>query len=307
MDYFKIVDNSIIEKNILKTKQGLNIPIYVNFTTWAKRDHCVMEMLTNFSKQTVTPTKIICWLSIKEYHHTIPITIQKCLDCKLIDEVRWVRGNTYVHKRWEALKYYSDCYNIMIDDDIYYPEDYIEKLIAYSLSYPDTIVCYYCRQNDYHNGTYGSLPYSDGASLKNSFLSGLSCIPPHLYPIEALHHQLKRTIYCQICDDSWNNAWFLKYKIPIVGIHPWHDSCLKNIPNTQQVGIYKTVNRVSVNGINRKYRTFVDALICVGATDIAEQLWPQIDIHHCRTSLYHLIKNHLRTAYYQLINKRHNT
>jgi len=298
-----IVDRQVIDANIIKAKQGIGVPIYVHFTTWVKRDHCVKEMLTHFAKQTVAPTKIICWLSIKEYHHHIPDTIQECLKYKLLDEVRWVHGNTYGHKRWEAFKYYADGYNILIDDDLYYPEDYIEKLIAYSLSYPGSVVCYYCRESDYVNGEYHALPFNGGASLKNSFLSGMSCIPPHLYPSEALRHRLKRTLFCTMCDDSWNSAWFLKYKIPIAGVYPWQDTCLNPIPNTQQDGIYQTVNRVTINGVMRKYRTFVDALVCIGATDIAEQLWPQIDIAHCHTSTYQLIKNYLK-QYFHLKRRR---
>jgi len=284
-----LVDKDVIASNLSKVRQGIDTPIYVHFTTWVKRDHFVKEMLTHFSKQTVRPTKIICWLSKREYHHTIPATLQECLTAKLMDEVRWVSGNTYGHKRWEAIKYYSDCYNIMIDDDLYYPEDYIEKLIAYSLSYPGCAVCYYSRENNYEDGVDTPLPFDGGPTFRTTFLGGMTCIAPHLYPKEALRHRLKRRLYCEKCDDSWNKAWSLRYRIPIVGCYPWIDGCLDCIPDTQEVGIYETTNHKKYKGIYRDYYTFVNALICAKATDIAEQIWPKININKYKASFIRML------------------
>lgn len=286
-----IIDNSVIEANIHKVRQGIDVPIYVNFTTWVKRDCYVKEMLTHFAKQTVSPTKITCWLSIKEYNHIIPPSIQECLDSKLIDEIRWVKGNTYCHKRWEAVKYYSDGYIIMIDDDLYYPTDYIEKLIAYSLSYPNAVTCYYTRKLDFINGDCSVIPYTGDASLKNSFLSGLSCFSPHSYPSRALRHPLKRRIFCEKCDDAWIKAWLLRYKIPIVGCNAWRDDCLNPIENTQDDGIYETVNSAIINGVGKEYYNLVDAIVCAGATSVAEQIWPEINIKRFRTTTGQVLKS----------------
>ena len=129
-----MAENEIIERMKEKLQSDFSTPVYVNFTTWRKRDKYVPKMLSHFSRQTFKPTKIICWLSKSEYHHILPQSIQECLDRHLLDEVRWVSGNTYCHKRWETFRYHGDGYNLMIDDDIYYPEDYIETLLAYSLA-----------------------------------------------------------------------------------------------------------------------------------------------------------------------------
>ena len=128
-----MTENETVERMRQSLREGFSTPVYVNFTTWKKREMVVPTMLSHFSHQTFKPTKIICWLSISEYHHTIPQHVQECLDNHLLDEVRWVRGNTYCHKRWEAFKYYGDGYNLMIDDDLYYREDYVATLPAYSL------------------------------------------------------------------------------------------------------------------------------------------------------------------------------
>jgi hypothetical protein len=148
-----MTDNETVKRMRQSLREGFSTPVYVNFTTWKKREMFVPTMLSHFSHQTFKPTKIICWLSISEYHHTIPQHVQECLDNHLLDEVRWVRGNTYCHKRWEAFKYYGDGYNLMIDDDLYYPEDYVETLLAYSLAYPRTVVCYYGRRSIYKQGS----------------------------------------------------------------------------------------------------------------------------------------------------------
>lgn len=41
--------------------------VYVNFTTYPKRESSAVKMLTHFKKQLIKPDKIICWLAADEY------------------------------------------------------------------------------------------------------------------------------------------------------------------------------------------------------------------------------------------------
>ena len=282
-----MVDNEIISNIKKNLRNGFSTPVYVNFTTWKRRDMFVPTMLSHFSRQTFKPTKIICWLSTSEYHHTIPQPIQECLDRQLLDEVRWVRGNTYCHKRWDAFKYYGDGYNLMIDDDFYYPDDYIETLLAYSLAYPRTVVCYYGRRTVYQYGQWLYETYVPEPAQQNEFYSGLSCFAPGLLPTDVLRHKWLRTVYCRKCDDSWVKAWLIKYDIPVIGCQIWQMGCFDVIKDAQPVGIWETYSKKNKThrGVINKYTTMCDALYHIGAVREGERVWPQMNITRYRTTL----------------------
>ena len=280
-----MTDNETVERMRQSLREGFSTPVYVNFTTWKKRDRFVPIMLSHFSHQTFKPTKIICWLSSSEYHHTIPQSVKECLDNHLLDEVRWVRGNTYCHKRWEAFIHHPDGYNLLIDDDLYYPEDYVETLLAYSLAYPCTVVCYYGRRTIYQQGLWTYETYKPQPAHQNEFYSGLSCFPPHLLPPDALRHRWKRTLYCRKCDDSWIKAWLIKYDIPVIGCRIWYKGCFNPIEDTQSVGIWETISSVKDHTVIKKYTTLCDALYHLGVTQKGERVWPEMNIARYRTTL----------------------
>ena len=279
----QVTDTETIENAKEKLHNDFSTPVYVHFTTWKERDRFVPEMLSYFSQQTFKPTKIVCWLSISEYHHTVPPSVQDCLDRHLLDEVRWVKGNTYCHKRWEAFKYFADGYNIMIDDDIYYPPDHVELLLAYSLAYPRTVVCYYGHRSVYQHGHWTYEPFQPGPAHQNELYSGACCFAPGLLPPQVLRYRWKRTLYCRRCDDSWVKAWLIKSDIPVVGCKPWRLGIYNVIDNTQANGIWETINKVKHRGVIQKYTTFCDALYHIGAAQAGERVWPDIDISRYRT------------------------
>ena len=276
-----------------KLHDGFSTPVYVHFTTWKKRDSCVPEVLSYFSQQTFKPTRIVCWLSISEYRHRIPQSIQECLDRHLLDEVRWVRGNTYCHKRWEAFKYFGDGYNVMIDDDIYYPPDHVETLLTYSLAYPRTVVCYYGRRSTYSHGVWDCEPYRLEPSHQNEMYSGACCFAPGLLPKGVLRYRWKRTLYCRRCDDSWVKAWLIKSDIPLLGCKEWYNGCYHVLEDTQSVGIWATTSALRYHGVLKKYQMLCDALYHIGAVREGEQVWPGMEIARYRSTLRTWLTMHL--------------
>ena len=258
--------------------------IIVNFTTWKQRDWCCEEMLTHFSKQTKKPDQIICWLSTEEYNNVIPNNIQKCLDKGLLTKVMWVNKNIYGHKRWEALKYFYNSYNIFIDDDLYYPYDFIEQLITLSNKYDNKVIsCYYGRTFNYKNGQRLKLEYRNYPSFLNALYSGLCCIPPMLFPLESFNYKNLRDKYCLKCDDSWITGWLIKNKIPIVSYTVWLQDSLKEIPDTRKTGIWTTYNSKKINGTIQKYINLVNVFKILNIEDIAKKLWPNININKFTT------------------------
>ena len=119
-------------------------PLIVTLTTWKKRDKYVIKMLENLKQQTKKPDKVILFLSEEEYDKTIPKHLLMARDTGIVDEILFVKGNTYAHKRWEILKNYSNCYIASVDDDIYYPKNHLQLLYEKTAVW-FTIIKYFCQ------------------------------------------------------------------------------------------------------------------------------------------------------------------
>ena len=262
-----------------------NKKVVVSFTTWKQRDMYVEEMLTCFQQQTLKPYKIICWIAKDEYEGKIPDTLQKCLDKKLLSEIRWVDKNIYGHKRYEIFKdpEFENCYIATIDDDLYYPINHLENLLEISVKHPDCVCSYFSRTVNYVHGFRKLEPF-ENTNIKNEIYSGLSLYPPHVFPIESFKYEDLRNKYCLKCDDSWINAWLKKKNIKVTVFEEWHDKCLNTIEGTVEGGIWNTHNNIKINGnIIQLYYNRMTALKCIGAEDITKKLWPECDIDKYNT------------------------
>ena len=258
--------------------------VIVNFTTWKDRDWCCEEMLTHFSKQTRKPDHIICWLSNDEYNGIIPSNIQKCLDKCILTDVMWVDKNIYGHKRWDAMKYFNNAYNIFIDDDLYYPVDFVEQLIKLCNKHDNKVVaCYYGRSVNYNNGKRITMDFKNYPSFLNTLYSGLCCFPPNLFPLESFNYTNIRDKYSLRCDDSWVNGWLIKKKIKVAGYEAWTPESLKEIPDSKQNSVWTTYNSKKVNGTIQKYINLVNVFKILHIEDLAKKVWPNININKFAT------------------------
>lgn len=280
----QLFDNLINKKRIFR-KIDKNDKIIVNFTTWTKRDMYIPFLLKYFKNQTLYPDEIICWLSEDEYHGIIPKSIQYCLDNNLLTDVKFVKGNIYGHKRYETFKYNLDAYNILIDDDLYYPIDYVESLYKACKEYPDDVICYYSRHEIYkHNGVRSFTDVDKDASFGNRYFSGLAAFSPYLFPMESFKYSNLRDKYCQKCDDSWVNGWLFKKNIKVRAVKNWGKySPLNVIGSTQEDGIYETHNGLKINGIMQASINIANAVTVTNTQNIAKEIWPDFNIDEVTT------------------------
>lgn len=259
--------------------------IIVNITTWTKRDKFLRIVLEHFQKQTLKPNHIILWLSIDEYP-TIPSHIQKLKSDGLINAIKTTKRNIYCHKRWCALRSFPNAYNIMIDDDIFYPEDFIQTL--YSLAKKHNCVsCYWTEEVEYSGITLGKRGFTPNVpSHYNRLLSGLTCIPPNLIKQDEFFRYNKlRDLYVEKCDDSWVKAWLLYFNIKIVGAHEWEGKVPCTVPDTQDFALWRNWNcKKASNGVQRKINNFatsIDILQNIYHKNLIDKLWPEFDIKKC--------------------------
>lgn len=102
--------------------------LIVSLTSFPARIEYVWQVIECMLRQTICPQKVILWLS-KEQFPTIdelPISLRKRIND--VFEIRLVEGDIRSHKKYYyAIKEFASCKLFLVDDDIYYPTDIIER------------------------------------------------------------------------------------------------------------------------------------------------------------------------------------
>ena len=269
-----------IKKKYNKSYDDLfNAPIYINITTWPKRDKFLPIMLESIKNQTLKPDKIILWLSEEEYDkNNIPTHIQECLDTGKLSEIQWVKRNIFCHKRYETFKFNSNCYNLFVDDDIIYPKTYIEELYKLSKNNQDCIAVYCSSSIEYNGNKIIKQKVNLSPSHKNAFMGGLSCFPPYSFPKEALNKNIDlRDQYVSKCDESWIKPFLIKHDKKIIALKQFDSNLLPTIKDSQNNSMWET-NKQLVNGIRIKEKNLFNSIKITNTEKLFKQIWPNIMI-----------------------------
>ena len=278
-DEHAIIQKYILEKYKKTYDEMFDAQIIVNITTWKKREHCLYKMLSNLKKQTLKANKIILWLSEEEYDKTkLSLNIQKCVNDNLITDIQWVKKNTKGHKRYECFKYYNDCYNILLDDDILYKPTFIKELINESKKNQNCITVYSSYGVEYSGVHITRTQYYKEPSHKNNFIAGRCCFPPYIFPLDAYNDEELRNEYVINCDESWYRPFFIKHNIKINVIHQWDNTHYPTIDDSQNDCLWNINGRVYDNGIREKERNFYNAIKITHTENLCKKIWSDIGI-----------------------------
>ena len=175
------------------------------------------------TKQTLKPDEIHLWLSIEEFPNKekdLPIDLLSVLNINNVF-LHWLSKNTYVHKRHEIFKQTTDDdYVFLIDDDVRYSDDLIQKVMETHNKFPNCIICYNRYPEHKYNGRriiYGPEINEIEPAINKVRWCGQSMIPSKLYPKEILDnkHQEVRNKTSPISDECWFQPWTVFYDIPI--------------------------------------------------------------------------------------------
>ena len=122
----------------------------VSFTSFPARISNVWQVVECMLHQTYLPEKIILWLSMEQFPSED--FVPESLRCRRSDrfDIRFVEGDIRSHKKYYyVLKEFPESFIFLIDDDIYYPTDLIEKSWKAHLAYPNRVICNYGYQIRY--------------------------------------------------------------------------------------------------------------------------------------------------------------
>ncbi len=121
----------------------LNSDIIVSLTTYPARINTVWSTIASLLNQTYKPAKVLLYLSIEQFKDE-----EKQLPTNLLSlkkrglEIRFVEDDLKPHKKYYyALRDFPNKKVITADDDIFYPENHIEKFVAAAQKFPNAVIC----------------------------------------------------------------------------------------------------------------------------------------------------------------------
>ena len=195
--------------------------IIASMTSFPARIKLVPKAYKHFiTTQTMKCDKYVLWLSRAEFEgekSARDLGLSELVSMGL--EIHWCDENSRIHIRHNSIKLWPNDYNIMIDEDIYYPKTFTQELIYYSKKYPNTVISYFAGFEIFTGYIKFDLPRFRFPSIRNKFNGGLVCFPPNTYPQSCFKYEEIRDKACPLHDETWVNL-FLKYEgTKVYGIH----------------------------------------------------------------------------------------
>lgn len=205
---FKI--SSFCTSGVTKTKR--NPQLIVSLTSYPKRMNFIKYSLYSLMTQNLKPDKIVLWLAEEEFPNgldDIPDDVLKFTKWGL--EIMWCENIKSYKKLIPSLREFPDDLIVTVDDDIFLPKDWLEKLYSGYLKSPNDIICQRARNISFNSD--GSLDsynnwrlFTNGAS--SSFLNFLTGGAGTLYPPDSLDLNIFDGDLFMELSPSSDDVWF---------------------------------------------------------------------------------------------------
>lgn len=184
-----------------------------SLTSFPARIDEIWVCIETIFRQTVKADEIVLWLATPQFpEHQIPDSLQRCVKKGLT--IRWVDEDLRSHKKYYyALQEYKDANIVLLDDDLYYPDQLLENLVAMSERHPNSICATRVHKMIYSDGQLN--PYKKWVHNYNSrkeqassdyfFTSGAGTLmPTGIMPQDTFNKEVFKDI-CFYADDVWLN------------------------------------------------------------------------------------------------------
>lgn len=311
--YIKMRDNEHkLIREYIKTKYNktysdlLDAKLFVNITTYPLRDMYLPLMLENLKKQTKKPDKIILWLSEEEYDKSnIPLHIQKCLNNKLLTEIRWTEKNIYCHKRHEVFKTDNDVYNVFMDDDLLYENTYLETIYNSAKKHSNCVTTMAAVERGFVGSKQLSNKIKEKQSVKNTIMGGLSCVPPYVFPLESFKYTTIRDECAKKCDETWLQCWCIITDTKVNAIKNRPEYNLHTIGNSQSTALWNENKQMETKNLTFKNVMFIKTAYKLGIIPKIKEIFPKFYIDNEITKIIPEILEQYKNQQ-QLVAKKEN-
>ena len=226
-------------------KYGLNEKsnIIISLTTFPERVNSVwITINTLLNQKNVKPKKIILWLAEEQFpEHKLPHNLTKLISRGV--EIRYCEDLKPHKKYYFAMKEFKEDIIITVDDDVFYPENFVELLLQGSNKYPNTIICNWAHKITFDNeGEFNKYNLWKNSVDELSILTvpigcGGVLYPPNLLNKELFNiYELKKlALYT---DDLWLKCMEVKNNILAININK-ENIIFFNIIKTQRYSLWK--------------------------------------------------------------------
>lgn len=211
--FFDYINKKEIDLKLNGTKKDYvdeNSDIIVSLTSFPERINEVPYCIYSLLNQNLKPKKVVLWLASEEFpnkENDLPSQLLDFLDYGF--DIMWCDNLKSFKKLIPSLKEFHSNIIVTADDDVFYPNNWLESLYNKYLLNLDSIICTRCRKIKIKDNTldkYETWLLSQD-SEKPSFLNLMTGIGGVLYPPNSLNinvfdYDLAKKL-CPNADDMW--------------------------------------------------------------------------------------------------------
>lgn len=247
------INSSRPKSNVLNDKYREGGKVVISLTSFPKRIHFAHKSIQSIMNQTYKPDLILLCLSQTEFpkkEEDLPNNLLVLTNYGL--KIVWTTDNLRSYKKLiPALQLYPKDIIVTADDDLYYPVDWLDNLIASYKQHPEDIHCHLITRISYENKKLKVVPrsekYINQASYNNKILGGSGTLyPPGTLSEEILNIE-KFMKLAPTSDDLWFWGAALKNRTKI----RWISNHMKKIYHVEWSQEAHTLT--SVNDKGEKY------------------------------------------------------
>lgn len=221
--------------------------IIVSLTSYPRRIMTVAPVIDSLLHQSLKPDMVILWLAEEEFpqkEHSLPKRLRKYIKFGL--QIKWCENLKSYKKLIPALLEYPDDIIVTADDDIRYPENWLEILYIAHLIHSNEILCHYAYQPHFEGQFTKSFPKiikTPGVLTDTQIIGsgGGALFPPH-----SLYKDITQTkLFNKIAphnDDYWIWAMAKLSDTPMRLVDKFMDNIVC-IDGTQETGLWQSVNQ----------------------------------------------------------------
>ena len=243
----KLLLNILYPIYAMKQKQyGLDedSKIIVSLTSYPARIDTVWITIATLLNQTKKPYKVILWLAEEQFRDKkIPSNLIKLQKRGL--EIAYCEDLLPHKKYYNTMQQYPDYFVVTADDDIFYPENHLEKLCKGYEKYPGNIICHWSHKIKFDKeGRFQ--PYNDwennGEDSPSLLNLAVGCNGV-LYPPKALAKEAfeidKLKKYALHTDDLWLKCMSIVNDVKVINCNKT-TLIYYNVLKVQKTGLWQT-------------------------------------------------------------------
>jgi glycosyltransferase involved in cell wall biosynthesis len=211
IDKKKIIKDSKKLKPLRPLDPEKNQKLVVSLTSFPERIPDIFFNLYSLLNQTMQPDMLVLWLAEEQFPNKEKDLPKRVLDLQKYGlTIKWCKDIKSYKKLIFSLKEFPNDIIVTADDDIYYPENWLELLYNSYLAEPQNIHCHRAHKITFNTqnelNSYNEWPkcITNSTSSYLNFFTGAGGV---LYPPKSLYKDiLNEGLFMQLCptaDDIW--------------------------------------------------------------------------------------------------------